>query len=123
LSANFAVGERCAMDIEVKAAGLEQIDLRVGKWRRRRAPIAAARRRLRQWKYDWSADSDRTAVYMRNGADDAGGRDVGRENFGVRIEIYRAAAGSSTRVGGNFLRPGKGGHECASVVIAPAARP
>lgn len=113
------------MDIEVKAAGREQIDLRVGERRRRRAPNAASSSRLRQWKYDWSADSDRTAVNVRSGADDAGGRDVGRENFGSRIEFRRAGAGSSTRVGRNFLRAGQGGHECGThvLVIAPAARP
>jgi hypothetical protein len=110
------------MDIEVIAAGLEQIDLRVGKRRRRRRPNAASSSRLRQWKYNWSADSDSTAVNVRSCADDAGGRDVCRENIGCRIEIRRTAAGSSTRVGRNFLHAGKGGHEFANLVIAPTAR-
>jgi hypothetical protein len=111
------------MDIEVIAAGVEQSDLRVGKRSRRRGPNPASSRRLRQWKFNGSGDSGRTAVNVRSCADDASGRDVCRENSGCRIESHRSPAGSSTRVGRSLLRAGQGGLEYENRgVVAPATR-
>jgi len=115
LAADFAVRERCAMQVEIQVAGLQRGEL-VRRQRARADPDSAVGGGLRKRQDDRAADAGGGLMDVRDSAGDAGTDHRRRHCARGRIDQQRARAACGAGISRHFLRAGqraeKGGGRC-----------